>query len=435
MTNPDHHSSPGVISGSAMANRFPANIRSVAIIGGGPAASTLAVLLARAGIRVGIWHKPKAAPLIVGESLVPAIIPMLRKLGVEDEVRKYSTLKPGATFNLNPDVAFSFFFENLKGLPRYAYNVPREKFDATLLAAAQGAGAAVFETAAEISRVLGTDRVALSAGTIAATGGFFTEAPDLIVDATGRLRLLPNLLEIPSHEGRRQDTALFAHVDQTKLDYEGHVHTTRLERGWSWRIPLPGRVSVGMVVPAEHLPKYGTTKEERFDNLLRNEPNLRGATGAAKRISPVMEYTNYQLVSERIVGEGWALVGDTAGFIDPVFSSGLFLGMNGAFLLAAAIKKGSPSAFAGYQREVKHHLETWHEIVDYWYNGRLFTCFKVGEKLRDTLLVKLTFPHMNKHMGRIFGGAASNSAYSIGLLRFAMKYGLKDENPEQFRVS
>lgn len=417
-----------------MAQSISGSIRTVAIIGGGPAASTLAVLLARVGIRVGIWHKPKAAPLIVGESLVPAIIPMLRQLGVEDEVRKYSTLKPGATFNLSPEIAFSFFFENLKGLPRYAYNVPRDKFDATLLAAARSAGVAVFETTADVARVPGTDRVELSAATLAATNGFFSAPPDLIVDATGRLRLLPNLLGIPSHEGRRKDTALFAHVDKTHLNHEGHVHTTRLDRGWSWRIPLPDRVSLGMVVPAEHLPQFGATKEERYDNLLKRDPHLRLVAGEAKRITPVMEYTNYQLVSERIVGEGWALVGDTAGFIDPVFSSGLFLGMNGAFLLAAAIQKGSPGAFQHYQREVKHHLETWHEIVDYWYNGRLFTCFKVGEKLRDTLLVKLTFPHMNKHMGRIFGGAASNSAYSIGLLRFAMKYGMKNEDPKEFSV-
>lgn len=409
-------------------------IRSVAVIGGGPAASTLAILLARAGIKVGIWHKPKSAPLIVGESLVPAIIPMLRKLGVEDEVRKYSTLKPGATFNLTPEIAFSFFFENLRGLPRYAYNVPRDKFDATLLAAAQQAGARVFETPAELKRIAATDRVELSAETLAKTDGFFAAPPDLIVDATGRLRLLPNLLGIKSHEGRRKDTALFAHVDNTHLDYEGHVHTTRLERGWSWRIPLPGKVSLGMVVPAEHLPRFGATKEERYDNLLRRDPNLRCVAGAAKRVTPVLEYTNYQLVSDRMIGDGWALVGDTAGFIDPVFSSGLFLGMNGAFLLANAIQTNSPAALQAYEREVKHHLKTWHEIIDYWYNGRLFTCFKVGEKLRDTLLVKLTFPHMNKHMGRIFGGAASNSAYSIGLLRFAMKYGMKDEDPKQFMV-
>ena len=87
--------------------RSNSNIKTVAILGGGPAASTLATLLARAGVRVAIWHKPKAAPLIVGESLVPAVIPMLRKLGVEDTVRKFSTLKPGATFNLSEDTNFS----------------------------------------------------------------------------------------------------------------------------------------------------------------------------------------------------------------------------------------------------------------------------------------------------------------------------------------
>jgi hypothetical protein len=223
-------------------------------------------------------------------------------------------------------------------------------------------------------------------------------------------------------------------VDQAQLDYEGHVHTTRLDRGWSWRIPLPDRVSLGMVVPSEHLPQFGATKEERYDNLLRRDSMLQRVAANAKRITPVLEYKNYQLVSERMVGENWVLVGDTAGFIDPVFSSGLFLGMNGAFLLANAVTTGSRDALHHYASEATHHLKTWHEIVDYWYNGRLFTCFKVGQKLRDTLLVKLTFPHMNKHMGRIFGGAASNSAYSIGLLRFAMKYGLKDEDPKELMV-
>jgi len=417
-----------------MAHQFPASIRTVGIIGGGPAACTLAVLLTRAGLRVGLWHKSKPTALIVGESLVPAIIPMLRKLGVEDEVRKYSTLKPGATFNLSPEIAFSFFFENLQGLPRYAYNVPRDRFDATLLETAQKAGVKIFAASAEITKVSGTDRVELSPATLAATDGFFSTQPDLIVDATGRLRLLPNLLGIRGIEGQRKDTALFAHVDQTHLDHEGHVHTTRLDRGWSWRIPLPGRVSLGMVVPAEHLPQFGATKEERYDNLLKQDSHLQIVASQAKRVTPVMEYTNYQLVSERMVGANWALVGDTAGFIDPVFSSGLFLGMNGAFLLAEAISAGSEAALLRYESKIKHHLETWHGIVDYWYNGRLFTCFKVGQKRRDTLLVKLIFPHMNKHMGRIFGGAASNSAYSIGLLRFAMKYGLEDENPDEFKV-
>lgn len=410
-------------------------INTVAILGGGPAASTLAILLCRAGLRVAIWHKPKGAPLIVGESLVPAIIPMLQKLGVEETVRDFSVFKPGATFNLSDEINFSFFFKNLTGTTAtYAYNVPREKFDTAMLDAAKKAGAMVYETPANVERITSTDRVRLTQETLAGTGGFFKEHPDLIVDATGRVRLLPKLLGIASEEGARKDAALFAHVDKTQLEYEGHVHTTRLDHGWSWRIPLPGRVSLGMVVSAEHLPKFGATKEERYDNLLKQDSVLKVVARDAKRITPVMEYANYQLVSDRMFGDGWVLVGDTAGFIDPVFSSGLFLGMQGAFLLANAIHDGSHEAFQHYEQEEKHHLKTWHEIVSYYYNGRLFTCFKVGQKMRDNFLVKLLFPHMNKHMGRIFSGAASTSPYSIGLLRFAMKYGLKGEDPKELMV-
>jgi hypothetical protein len=108
--------------------------------------------------------------------------------------------------------------------------------------------------------------------------------------------------------------------------------------------------------------------------------------------------------------------------------------MNGAFLLAEAIRAGTTQAFRKYERDAVHHLLTWHEIVDYFYNGRLFTCFKVGQRLRDTLLVKLTFSHIDKHLGRIFSGAASTSPYSVGLLRLAMKYGLKDEDPRELAI-
>lgn len=418
-----------------MSSSRKGKINTVAILGAGPAASTLASLLARSGLRVAMFHRPKQAPLIVGESLVPAIIPMLQEIGVEDEVRCYSTLKTGATFNLSDEVNFTFFFNQLTGrTARYAYNVPRDRFDETLLAAAKREGATVFEMPAGVERVAGSERVHLNADTLTATKDFFGGQPDLIVDATGRVRLLPNLLGIASTEGRRKDVALFAHVDQTVIEHEGHVHTTRLDHGWSWRIPLPGRVSLGMVLGHEHAQRSGATKEERYDNLLQQDSMLKKVAAGAKRITPVMEYTNYQLVSSRMFGDGWALVGDTAGFIDPVFSSGLFLGMNGAFMLAAALLDGTPDAMKRYEREVIHHLETWHEIVDYFYNGRLFTCFKVGQMLSDTLLVKLMFPHMNKHLGRIFSGAASTSPYSVGLLRFAMKYGLKDEDPKGLAI-
>ncbi len=408
----------------------------MAILGGGPVASTLATLLARAGITVGILHLPKRAPLLVGESLVPAIIPMLRALGVEEEIKSYSKYKPGATINLTETFNLCFPFAELRStLPPYSYNTPRDRFDDTLLAAARKAGAQVIETAAKVERIPGTDRVKLSPETMAAGAGVFPEPPDLIVDATGRVRLLPIALDLPSRKGPREDTALFAHVDATKIDHEGHVHTTRLDHGWSWRIPLPDRMSVGVIIGKEFLPQFGTTKEERFDNLLRQDSVLRKVASDAKRLTPVMEYTNYQLCSTRLVGDGWVLVGDTAGFIDPVFSSGLLIGMQGAFLLADAIQKGSPRGFKKYESEVLHHLQAWHEIVDYFYSGRLFKSFQVGEELLKTKWVfRMVFPHMQKHFGAIFTGLASNSNYSLGLLRWVMKNSLRDEDPADLAI-
>lgn len=410
-------------------------INTVAILGGGPAACTLAILLCRVGLRVAIWHKPRTASLIVGESLVPAVIPMLQHLGVEDAIRDFSMFKSGATFNLSRDINFSFFFKSLADTTStYAYNVPRDKFDIALLNAAKMNGAMVYESPANIKRIPNTDRVKLTQDTLAATNGFFKQHPDIIVDATGRARLLTKILNISSKEGSRKDTALFAHVDQTHLDYESHVHTTRLDHGWSWRIPLPDCISLGMVINAEHLSKFGKTKEERYDNLLKQDSVLKTVAASAQRITPVMEYTNYQLISEQMFGDGWVLVGDTTGFIDPVFSSGLFLGMQGAFKLAQTICDGTQVAFQNYEDEEKRHLETWQEIVSYYYDGRLFTCFKVGQSMQDNPLIKLIYPHINKHMGRIFSGAASTSLYSMGLLRLVTRYGLNGENPSELMI-
>lgn len=410
-------------------------IKTVAILGGGPAASTLATLLARDGVRVAMLHRPRAAALLVGESLVPAIILILRKLGVEEEVRAYGKFKPGAVFDMNEFGQFPFTFRDFCGpMPDYAFNVPRIKFEATLREAAQRAGAKIIETEAKVERVAGTDQIRLSAETLAACGDVFSGPPDLIVDATGRGRVVPRLLDIPSAEGGRKDTALFAHLDRTELYKSGYVHSSRLDHGWSWRIPLQDRVSLGIVIGSEHATKAGATPEERYDNLLKQDSVLSKVAAGAKRLTPVMEYTNYQLVSTRLVGEGWALLGDTAGFIDPVFSSGLLIGLTSATELADAIKAGNAAAFQRYERDVIHHLKTWHEIVNYFYDGRMFTSFRVGETMRESLLMRLTFPHINKHMGRIFTGVAGKANYSMAMMRFLMKYGLKNEDPQRMAI-
>jgi flavin-dependent dehydrogenase len=413
------------------------NIKSVAIIGGGPAASTLATLLARKNIRTAIFYIPKHLPLTVGESLVPGVVEFIRLLGVEDEVRSFSMFKPGATVNLGERVDFHIKFGDIRGpMPRYAYNVPRDKFDETVLGAARKAGVKIFELAANIEKIPGTDKVKLSDDTLAATENYFDGQPDMIVDATGRLRLLPKLLGIGAREGGRKDTAIFAHLDKAHLDQAGHIHTTRLDRGWSWRIPLPGRVSVGIVIDSQHLPQFGATKEERYDNLLKQDSVLAEVTKGSTRLTPVVEHLNYQLVSERLYGENWALVGDTAGFIDPVFSSGLFLSMQGATWLAKTIiNGGSERAFKKYQHDCLHHLGCWQEIIKGFYNGRLFNTIYFGEKMEKKYWwIRAMSPWYRNHFGKIFSGALSNSDFSIGMMRWVADYSAKRENHELLRI-
>ena len=172
----------------------PGRIRSVAIAGGGPAGCALATYLARAGLRVGLFAPPRPATLLVGESLVPAVIPFLRDLGVEDEVRGYGTYKPGGTFVSPGTGTIHFVFADARGrVPDYAYNVPRDRFDATLRSVAQGSGARLFSTTARLERGAdaGSDEptLRLSAQTLEASRDHFEGSPDFIVDASGRRRV------------------------------------------------------------------------------------------------------------------------------------------------------------------------------------------------------------------------------------------------------
>jgi flavin-dependent dehydrogenase len=195
-------------------------------------------------------------------------------------------------------------------------------------------------------------------------------------------------------------------------------------------------MSLGVVIGKEFLPKFGATKEEQYDNMLRQDSVLNKVAGDAKRLTPVMEYTNYQLVSERVVGDGWALAGDTGGFIDPVFSSGMQIGMKGAVQLAAAIQKNTAAAFQRYQRDIIHHLKCWHEIAESFYDGRLFTSFNVGQMLlKKHWIMRLFYPYISNQFGKIFTGAASDSDYSLGLMRFVVNYGAQNEDPSGLRIN
>lgn len=395
------------------------NIKTIAIIGGGPSGCSLATLLKRKGYKVAIFYLEKRPEIIVGESLVPAIIPFLRKLGVEDEVKTYSTYKPGASVWVNKDEeATSPFSFGGGGLPHYAYNVPRTKFDKTIFDLAVREGVTFFNHIAKLEKTRNADELKLSDDTITAINDFFSGQPDLIVDASGRSRTIARLLDIPTKEGERKDIALFAHLSGAEKIEPYNIHLHRLEKGWNWRIPLPDRISVGVVINPDHLKEYGNTKEEQYDNYLKADETLVKFTSNAKRETAVMQYNNYQLISQKMYGKNWLLAGDAGGFLDPIFSSGLFLAIKGSFAAADAIEAGTDDAFKKYQKFQLYELAIWQKLVDCWYNGSLFTLFKVGQDRMDTALGRYIGPHMQRHLTRIFSGEAVYKSYSRRFLNF-----------------
>lgn len=412
-------------------------VRSVAILGGGPGGAALGAYLARAGVKVAIFTQPKRPVIVIGESLVPAIVPILRDLGVEAEVAGYSIRKTGATFVFNSSERLNIRFDDVRGArTEYSYNVPRDRFDATLLKAAVKAGATVVETPARLVRIAGTDRLELAPESLAAGMPVWgVEGPDFIVDAAGRKRMAARLLELPFEEGPRKDVALHAHHTGVDVEIEGNVHTDRLDHGWAWRIPLPGRVSVGIVVDGTALDGCGVSLEEQYDNFLRRDSILQRWIAPATRVTPVVRYSNYQLASSRGFGENWALVGDAFGFIDPVFSSGTLIAFESARDLAAALLRGGDEALREWESGVLRRLNCWRRVVDIFYNGRLLTLLKMGDHIRRTVPGKMMDWHFRKHMPRVFTGENVTHWYSLGLLTFMAQHALWNNDPEHLRIA
>jgi flavin-dependent dehydrogenase len=405
----------------------------VAILGGGPAGATVAARIARGGSRVVLFSQGKRPGIIVGESLVPAIIPYLQDLGIEAEIAARSVRKEGATFLFNAEDRMHIRFDEVRGARNtYSYNVPRDHFDATLLEAARREGVTIIDHPARVHRVEGTDRAALSSDSLEAAG--LGEQPDFIIDAGGRRRTLARAMGIECIDGERRDAALHAHFQGVEIEIEGNVHTDRLEHGWNWRIPLQDRQSLGVVVDADYIRKFGDSPDEQLDNFIQSDPVLSSHAATAQRITPVVRYTNYQSRAARGAGENWALVGDAFGFVDPVFSSGVLIAFQSAGWLAEAVLAGTPQAMARYEERVSHNLKIWHQVIHWFYDGRLLTLFRVGEYVRKTWRGRLVDWHFRKHMPKIFTGEDVTNRYSFNLVHFMVKYALAGNDPEELRI-
>jgi len=425
----------------------------VAVLGAGPAGSALAIFLARLGAEVTLFDDGRRPELLVGESLVPAVVPILQRLGLESAAAACGPVKPGVSFVWPGTARFSFSFARFApAVFPYAYNIARPQFDDALVAGAVAAGVHRVVTRARLrpAPAGGTSaELVLAPETVAEAPILGGRQPDLIVDATGRARHAARALAIPADVGPRKDVVHFAHFEGFQWDdVPGQVLIAPGRAGWSWCIPLEDRLSVGIVLGQDDAACLGRTPEERLQQAIATDPWLSGVVGAGKRVTGVATYANYQLISRRGVGPGWVMVGDAFGFVDPMLSPGVFLALRSAELAAGALTPlvrrrvaASPAelaaALGSYARAQQRMLGAWSDLIAYFYDGRMVALFRAG---RDWMqrgpspLKTAVQNHIERHIALQASGAATTSRYSRGLLRILSRHALRGIDPAPLAI-
>jgi len=415
-------------------------IERVAIIGAGPAGCTLACFLQERGIDCLVFDSDQTPRLLVGESMVPAVVPILRRLNIEDQVAAVSQIKRGAALRHGNGNRVDFEFQAFgKEYPNYSYNIPRPQFDRIIRQRAKEMGVRFITYRAKIE-VCENDpdrELKLSSDSLLAAGISASSQPDLLVDATGRARLFSRKLNIPANRGPRNDLAHFAHYKKfdsnSKLD--GQVVLSALECGWSWQIPLPGVTSVGVVMNSEAVKHYGESAAERLENAIQHNSVLHTAGAQRERVTDVMTYSNYQLISERAHGKGWVLLGDSLGFVDPMLSPGVFMALESAVLLDKLVFANRSDKLdqrcAEYYSQMRDWHDAWARLIKYFYDGRILSMGEMRDYIRTQArffsISKYAEPFISRTLSQLVSGVKTRSDFNQATLHHTCQHLIRDK--------
>ncbi len=360
---------------------MPEAIYDVAIIGGGPAGSTAATLLARAGRRVIVCERDKFPRFHIGESLLPISMKTFTRLGVHEKFARAGFLPKygGEMASACSEEGVKFYFKDgYRSQTETSYQVPRAEFDKVLLDHAAENGAEVREQTPVKKVEFFDDRVELQLEAEKISARY-------VIDASGRHSVLGNHFQLKETYPHLQKISLFAHYEGVEAD-EGRDGTlTRQLRAtdrWFWYVPLPNdRASLGVVLDTALYKQSKKSPEQFLEESLAAQPFLARRMTNARRVTQVYASADFSYRQARLTGERWMLAGDAAGFIDPVFSSGVFLallaGEQAADILDVVLDhpRKAPRLFARYERLLRRAMKGYLRFVEAWYSKEFIEVF------------------------------------------------------------
>ncbi len=356
------------------------------IIGGGPGGATTATLLGLAGKRVLVLEKERFPRFHIGESLLPYNRRLFEELGVTAKLEAAGfRRKFGAQFHLgNGSKALKLVFQNgIFTRETSAYQVERAKFDDILLKHAGENGAEVREGWTVTKFIPGDSKVMVEARSPEGATETFHAA--FLVDASGRANLTGNQEGLRVIHPNLKKLALFGHFEGVARDEVPKADDTiivRLENKWFWLIPVgPDKVSVGCVMDQQEFAGLALSPAEVFARIWQSSSEMRSRMKNARLLNTIQSTSDFSYHNRRLVGPRLLRVGDAAGFMDPIFSAGVYLAMHSGKLAAGVIleslKAGNDdtSRMQAYEKKVFHTMRYYWDMVDKFYTQPFMELF------------------------------------------------------------
>jgi len=363
----------------------------VVVIGGGPAGSTASTLIAQAGHQVQIFERERHPRFHIGESLIPETYWVLKRLNMLPKMKRSHFVKKYSVQFVNQHGKLSepfYFSDNKPHECSQTWQVRRSEFDHLMIENAREHGVSVFE-GTRVLEVLWEGERAVGVKVQDEDGSIGEVRADVIVDASGQSSMIMSRLNLREWDPVLRKSALWtywegAYRDTGRDEGATMVLQTQGKKGWFWYIPLHDNiVSVGVVAAYDYLFKNrGTTDHETiyFEEVDRCS-EVKRRIASAKRVTGFFAQKEYSYRSRQAAGDGWVLVGDAFGFLDPLYSSGVLLALKSGSLAADAVVEGlakgdtSAAQLGRWEGEYVRGMERMRRLVCEYYDGFSFGRF------------------------------------------------------------